>query len=211
MTSSVISSSSAFSVNNNTTTASNNVPLLPSQLPPALPTFWQSPLHYVTRTLRRWRRRVQFWSSPLKLRYSIIVLSKITDHPYRYLARLFLRYPRHFPVILPPPPREIIAYAPEAYMDEHHLDIFELRLIPIFRWRDTLQSSFYRLYEAFCAYDEPLIGYETEYLWKRQTHWNPEDIYDPRLDGCNDSEQLAVLASLAEALIWSPSMDISGA
>lgn len=38
---------------------------------------------------------------------------------------------------------------------------------PHWRWRDTMQRSFYRSYESFCAYDEPLIGYETEYFWKR--------------------------------------------
>ncbi|KHN95249.1 uncharacterized protein MAM_06960 [Metarhizium album ARSEF 1941] len=96
-----------------------------------------------------------------------------------------------------------MAYDPEAYMDETHPDIFELRLLPVWRWRDTMQRSFYRLYEAVCAYDEALIGYETEYFWKRQPSWNPELLRDPHEDGCTDPEQLAVFASLAEALVWS--------
>ncbi|KND88453.1 hypothetical protein TOPH_06839 [Tolypocladium ophioglossoides CBS 100239] len=88
-------------------------------------------------------------------------------------------------------------------MDEQHPDIFELHLLPVWQWRDTMQRSFYRLYEAVCAYDEPLIGYETEYFWKRQPGWNPDVLRDPREDGCMDPEQLAVLASLAEGLVWS--------
>lgn len=157
----------------------------------------------VTWRLRRLRWRMWLWSSPLRLRYTLVVLSKIRRYPLLSLLRLYLRYPRHFPCNLPPPPRRIIAYEPEVYMDEHHPDIFELRLLPIWRWRDTMQRSFYRLYEAFCAYDEALIGYETEYFWKRQPMWNPELLRDPREDGCTDPEQLAVLASLAEGLIWS--------
>ncbi|KAL6850790.1 hypothetical protein ACO1O0_007916 [Amphichorda felina] len=153
---------------------------------------------------RRWRRlrfRLWAWSSPLKLRYSLMILSKISRHPYLRLIGLYLRVPRHFPCHLPPPPSRIAAYDPEVYMDEHHLDIFELRLLPIWRWRDTMQRSFYRLYEAFSAYDEPLVGYETEYFWKRQPGWDPGLIRDPREDGCTDPEELAVLASLAEALV----------
>jgi hypothetical protein len=88
-------------------------------------------------------------------------------------------------------------------MDEKYPDIYQLRLLPIWRWRDTMERSFYRLYEAFCAYDEPLIGYETEYFWKRQPTWEPELLRDPREDGCVDPEQFAALASLAEALVWS--------
>lgn len=88
-------------------------------------------------------------------------------------------------------------------MDEKHPELWQLRLLPIYQWRDTMQGSFYRLYEALCAYDEPLIGYETEYFWKTQPKWNPTLLRDPREDGCTNAEQLAVLASLAEALICS--------
>lgn len=88
-------------------------------------------------------------------------------------------------------------------MDETHPDIYDLRLIPLWRWRDTLQRSFYRLYETMCAFDEPLIGYETEYIWKRHPRWDLRDLRDPREDGCDDPEQYAVLASLLEALVYS--------
>jgi hypothetical protein len=154
--------------------------------------------------LRRWRWRLARYHSPLRLRYSLGLLS--VGHRYPLLALLFLafRVPRFFPCRLPPPPRVITAYKPEAYMDERHPDLYELRLIPLWRWRDTMQSSFYRLYEALCAFDEPLIGYETEYFWKRAgPDWDLALLRDPREDSDVevDAEQLAVLAALAEALV----------
>lgn len=158
---------------------------------------------YLARKWRRWRWRMELYATPLELRYSVRVLSQIRRHPILYLLGLFLRYPRHFPCALPPTPRFIMAYEPERYMDEAHPDVYELRLLPIWKWRDTMQRSFYRLYEAFCAYDEVLIGYETEYWWKGQPSWDPELLRDPREDGCLDTEQLAVMASLAEAVVAS--------
>ncbi|KAG8407297.1 hypothetical protein J3458_020787 [Metarhizium acridum] len=160
-------------------------------------------MEYLARKWRRWRWRMEFYATPLELRYSIRVLSQFCQHPFLTLLGLFLRIPRYFPCYLPPAPRYVMAYAPETYVDEKHPHIFQLRLLPVWRWRDSMQRSFYRLYEAFCAYDEVHIGYETEYFWKRQPGWNPELLRDPREDGCTDPEQLAVFASLAEALIWS--------
>lgn len=152
---------------------------------------------------RRWIWRLRRYRTPLQLRYSHGILSQIYRYPLLHLLRLIFMTPRSFPCVLPPDPRHIMRYQPEAYMDETHPDIYDLRLIPLWRWRDTMQRSFYRLYETMCAFDEPLIGYETEYFWKRQPGWNPRDLRDPREDGCHETEQYAVLASLAEALVYS--------
>uniref|UniRef100_A0A8H7NI05 Uncharacterized protein n=1 Tax=Bionectria ochroleuca TaxID=29856 RepID=A0A8H7NI05_BIOOC len=113
-------------------------------------------LNHLSAKWRQWRWQMEFYHTPLELRYS-----------YRLLSR-----------------------------------IYETRLIPAWRWRDTLQRAFYRLYETVCAYDEPLTGYEAEYLWRRSDRpaWRPEMLRDPRDDGCGDREQLAVMASLADAL-----------
>lgn len=153
---------------------------------------------------RRWIWRLRRYRTPLQLRYSYAILGKIYLFPLLQLLRLLTRIPRSFPCVMPPPPRHVMGYPPEAYMDETHPDIYDLRLIPLWRWRDTMQRSFYRLYEAMCAFDEPLIGYETEYFWKRHPRWDPGALADPQQEGgYQDPEQYAVLASLAEALVYS--------
>lgn len=169
---------------------------------------------------RRWLWRLRRYRTPLQFRYSYAILARIHPLPLLGLAALCLRVPRRFPCILPPTPRQIMTYPPEAYMDETHPDIYDLRLIPLWRWRDTMQRSFYRLYEAMCAFDEPLIGYEMEYFWKRHPRWDPAALADPSQHGGDgglkredewkgrggsgvDAEQYAVLASLAEALVYS--------
>ncbi|KAK7215981.1 hypothetical protein V2G26_003984 [Clonostachys chloroleuca] len=159
-------------------------------------------LNHLSAKWRQWRWQMEFYHTPLELRYSYRLLSRISDHPLLSLLLLFLRIPRFFPCRLPPRPRDIMAYQPEAYMNQHHPDVYETRLIPAWRWRDTPQRAFYRLYETVCAYDEPLTGYEAEYLWRRSDRpaWRPEMLRDPREDGCADREQLAVMASLADAL-----------
>ncbi|KAK4153231.1 hypothetical protein C8A00DRAFT_43795 [Chaetomidium leptoderma] len=94
-----------------------------------------------------------------------------------------------------------MSYDEKSYMFQHHRDLLDLRLIPLWRWRDTPQRSFFRLYEAFCAHHEEFIGYETEYFWKHASPaWTVELLHHPREYGCVDQEQLAVFASLAEAL-----------
>lgn len=87
-------------------------------------------------------------------------------------------------------------------MDTHHVDLFELRMVPIWQWRDTPQRSFFRLYEAFCAADDPCISYEAEYFWKRsEPEWQLRLLADPVEYGCADPEQYAVMASLVEDLV----------
>lgn len=80
-------------------------------------------------------------------------------------------------------------------------DLIYLRSMPLWRSRDTPQRAFYRLYEAFCAADGHMITYETEYFWRRSPpEWATALIPDPQ---CEDAEQYAVMASLAEALVES--------
>lgn len=148
------------------------------------------------------KRRIRYYRTPLHIRYSIVVLRKRYHHPYLKLLRLFWPIPWRQPCTLPPPPREIMAYPPQAYMDKHYADLYEMRLIPIWKWRDTPQRSFFRLYEAFCAGDDQCISYETEYFWKRRDpEWTPRLLADPLDYGCVDPEQYAVMASLAEDLV----------
>ncbi|PNY25515.1 Uncharacterized protein TCAP_04542 [Tolypocladium capitatum] len=76
-----------------------------------------------------------------------------------------------------------------------------LRCMPLWRARDTPHRAFYRLYEAFCAADGHTIAYETEYFWRRSSPSRATaSIPDPE---CEDPEQYAVLASLAEVLVRS--------
>ena len=159
-------------------------------------------IRFLAKKWNQWRWRLASYHTPLKLRYSVGVLRQCYSNPTWRLLLLLFRFPRHLPCDLPPCPRQITAYEPETYMDERHPDIYELRMVPVWRWRDTMQSSFYRLYETICACDESLTGYETEYWWKRtEPGWNPELLRDPRDDGCVDEEQLSVLASVAEAIV----------
>ncbi|KAL2757561.1 hypothetical protein ACRALDRAFT_1060901 [Sodiomyces alcalophilus JCM 7366] len=80
-------------------------------------------------------------------------------------------------------------------------DLMYLRSMPLWRARDTPQRAFYRLYEAFCAADGHMVTYETEYFWARSSPaWATALIPDPQ---CEDPEQYAVMASLAEVLVES--------
>lgn len=75
--------------------------------------------------------------------------------------------------------------------------VYDLTLIPLWRWRDTPQQSFYRMYETFCAEQGNLLGYETEYFWKHHDpSWALSLLPDPRDD--DDPERYAVMAWLAE-------------
>ncbi|KAK4156212.1 hypothetical protein C8A00DRAFT_41271 [Chaetomidium leptoderma] len=107
------------------------------------------------------------------------------------------RTPWSFPAVLPPAPRDIMA-DPEKVRCRTR-DLIYLRSMPLWRARDTPQRSFYRLYEAFCAADGHMITYETEYFWRRSSpQWATANIADP---DCQDTEQYAVMASLAEVLV----------
>jgi len=90
--------------------------------------------------------------------------------------------------------------APEAIRCQVR-DLMRLRMMPLWQARDTPQRSFYRLYEAFCASDGHMVTYETEYFWHHTSpRWATSNIPDPE---CEDPEQYAVMASLAEVLVLS--------
>lgn len=121
-------------------------------------------------------------------------------NPYLFVLRLLYPFPSwHFPAVLPPPPREIMA-SPD-YVHCQVRDLMYLRSMPLWRSRDTPRRAFYRLYEAFCAADGHMITYETEYFWRRSSpSWATASIPDPE---CEDPEEYAVMASLAEVLVES--------
>lgn len=166
------------------------------------------------RRIRRLQRRM-LWVplTRFHFRQSMRMMVRVNrDKNFTYLraicglVALFLRWPWHYPCSLPPPPSVIMAYPDDEYFSQHYASLRNLRLLPLWQSRDTPQRSFFRLYEAMCADDQDYIGYETEYFWGRDDPaWKPCKILDPRLfgrlaDGEDGVRQLAVLASLAEAL-----------
>lgn len=137
------------------------------------------------------------WQSPLGLRRTIRILSGTSDRPYLTLLRLLWPIPWYFPCDTPDPPRALQS-APEI-VSKRYRHIYKLRLIPLWRARDTPLRSFYRIYEAYCADDDDLVGFETEYFWKRsEPGWATELIPDPKDP---DPERYAVMATLAEQLV----------
>lgn len=119
------------------------------------------------------------------------------SNPYIFILSLLWPFPTwHWPAVLPPPPREIMR-DPDAVSCQVR-DLMYLRSMPLWRARDTPQRAFYRLYEAFCAGDGPMMTYETQYFWAHESPgWSTDEIPDPE---CSDAEQYAVMASLAEVL-----------
>lgn len=150
------------------------------------------------------RRRLLPTETGLCLRYSLGAARDLRHpprpNPYLFVLRLLWPFPSwHFPAVLPPPPRAIIA-TPDTVCCQIR-DLMLLRMMPLWRVRDTPQRSFYRLYEAVCASDGHMITYETEYFWGHSSpQWATVHIPDPE---CNDPEQYAVMASVAEVLALS--------
>lgn len=152
--------------------------------------------------LIKFRRRLFPTRTGLGLRNALRHASSLKHppepHPFLFVLRLLWPFPTwHFPAVLPPPPREIIAN-PERVRCQVR-DLMYLRSMPLWRARDTPQRAFYRLYEAVCAADGHMITYETEYFWRQSSPpWAVANISDPE---CQDREQYAVMASLAEVLV----------
>lgn len=60
------------------------------------------------------------------------------------------------------------------------------------------------MYKFFCTGFGPAIQYECEYFWYRtRSDFNPGLLEDPRLYGCTNPEQYAVMASLCQELVTS--------
>lgn len=126
------------------------------------------------------------------------ILCMVSAHPYWDLMRLLWPYPWHLQHPTPLP-------RPEAFIHDHDLFysrnplIPQIRLVPLFRARDSPVASFYRIYEAMCAGNGAAIGSETEYFWRRpEDKWSLDKIPDPEDD---DPVRYAVLASLLEAMV----------
>ncbi|KAG6036384.1 hypothetical protein E4U41_005735 [Claviceps citrina] len=147
------------------------------------------------------RRRLVPTSTGLGLRHALRHARSLKyppqPHPYLFVLRLLWPFPSwHFPASMPPPPRHIMADPGSVTCQGR--DWMYLRSIPLWEARDTPQRCFYRLYQAFCAADGHMITYETEYFWRKASPlWAVANLPDPR---CEDSEQYAVMASLAEVL-----------
>ncbi|KAI0465823.1 hypothetical protein F4859DRAFT_347038 [Xylaria cf. heliscus] len=149
---------------------------------------------------KRWWRGP--WSSPLGLRRSMRILrSAGSAHPFRDLLRLLWPIPWWFSCQLPDTPR-LLRENPKL-VEARYIKVYNLTLIPLWRWRDTPQRSLYRLYECFVAGDGTLVGYETEYFWKHRepTRWQPHLLEDPGEHG--DPQRRAVIAALIEDLVAS--------
>ncbi|KAK8149455.1 hypothetical protein G3M48_006915 [Beauveria asiatica] len=146
------------------------------------------------------RRRLFPSQSPLGLRRSLRFARAIRYPPLRSPALfvLWLLWPFpawKFAAELPPPPPRVAA-DPDA-VDRRAHDLQLLRIMPLWRSRDTPLRALYRMYEAVCARDGNLIASEMQYFW-RQTGWATADIPEP---ACEDEEQYAVLAATAETLV----------
>ncbi|KAL1887801.1 hypothetical protein Sste5346_009976 [Sporothrix stenoceras] len=128
-------------------------------------------------------RKVLWWNSPLLLRYSWRRLHCAYDlkSPLRAFLQLLWPFPRKWPIgALPPPPRLLLADG-DAVRARYYRDAHVQNGLPLWHRRDTLQSAFYRLYEAICAADEPMVGYTTEYLFFRpEPEWSLDLLADPR-------------------------------
>ncbi|KAM3541041.1 hypothetical protein ARSEF1564_006027 [Beauveria bassiana] len=145
------------------------------------------------------RRRLFPSQSPLGLRRSVRYARDIRYPPLRspvlFVLALLWPFPAwKFAAELPPPPRRV---DPDA-VDRRAHDLQLLRIMPLWRSRDTPLRALYRIYEAVCARDGNLIASETQYFW-RQTGWPTAGIPEP--PACENEEQYAVMAATAETLV----------
>ncbi len=150
--------------------------------------------------LIRFRRRLFPSGSPLGLRLSVRCARRILypplSSPTLFVLGLLWPFPTwKFVAELPLRPRQIAADPKPVDMRAH--DLRFLRIMPLWRSRDTPERTLYRIYEAVCARDGDLIASEAQYFWGR-TSWATADIPDPR---CEDEEQYATMAAAAEALV----------
>lgn len=168
--------------------------------------FWNFrylPLNYRLRAIKI-RRILLPTGSPWYLRATWRSARTLANPPLPspalFVLRLIWPFPTwKYPATLPPPPRIIMAN-PKAVSCQLR-DLVTLRSMPLWRSRDTPERSFYRLYEAFCSANGAMMTYETEYFWRRSSsEWATRNIPDPK---CDDEEQYAVMASLAEVLVES--------
>ncbi|OAA50984.1 DNA-binding protein [Beauveria brongniartii RCEF 3172] len=135
------------------------------------------------------RRRLFPSQSPLGRRRSVRFARAIRYPPLRSPGLFVLG------LLWPLPAWKLAADADAVDRRAHDLQL--LRIMPLWRSRDTPLRALYRMYEAVCARDGNLIASATQYFW-RQTGWAMADIPEP---ACEDEEQYAVLAATAETLV----------
>lgn len=158
------------------------------------------------------RRRLFPSQSPLGLRRSIRYAGSLTNPPLQspslFVLGLLWPFPAwRFPATLPLPPRCIAADPKPVRLGAHDLEF--LRIMPLWRSRDTPQRALYRIYEAVCAGDGNLIATELQYFWGQSSPaWATVNISDPGCGGGgdgddDDAEQYAVMAATTETLVES--------
>ncbi|PYI28868.1 hypothetical protein BP00DRAFT_250112 [Aspergillus indologenus CBS 114.80] len=148
---------------------------------------------------RRFRIWLRYARSPLELRASFQRLRQNHQHPLITLLRMFIPFPSWYFKIPGP-------YSCRALIEDERRgtgiiesifgDLHNLRAIPIWRVRDTPLRSIYRLYALFLAGQYDLMGYETEYFFKRPD-WKLRYIPDPQDP---DPLRYAVVACIVEEL-----------
>jgi len=100
----------------------------------------------------------------------------------------------------PESPRFLLQNA--EVVEERETLTYGWMLMPLWRWRDTLQRSFYCMYEDFVADQGVLLGYETEYFFKySDPAWALHLLPDPREGNDDDPERDAVMASFLEDVV----------
>jgi hypothetical protein len=152
--------------------------------------------------VNKYKRMLVHPSTPLGLRATLrharALRSPPETNPYMFVLRLMWPFPTwHLPAKLPAKPRDIMAASAEVASRSR--DLMYLRSMPLWRARDTPQRALYRLYEAVCANNGPMIKDEMDYFWGRsEPRWATKNLEDPQ---CEDPEQYAVLAAVVEELV----------
>jgi hypothetical protein len=151
----------------------------------------------------KYKRALLNPSTPLRLRetarHARALKSPAEPRPWLFVARLLWPFPSwRLAAELPATPRAIVA-RPQA-VGARARDLMFLRSMPLWRARDTPQRALYRLYEAMCANNGPMIKDEVDYFWSRaEPRWATSRIEDPGCGG--DPERYAVLAAVVEELV----------
>ncbi|KAL1873094.1 hypothetical protein VTK73DRAFT_1146 [Phialemonium thermophilum] len=156
----------------------------------------------------KWRRRILHPRSPLDLRYTYRMASAL-QHPHQkpffVIVRLLWPFPSwRFPAVIPGTPSEIVQQ--RNTLIERARDLYYLRCMPLWRWRDTPQRSLYRMYEAVVVDTWPMLQYEVEYFWKHgDRSWATANLYDPAEDCPTpiDAQRHNIMAAIVEELVKS--------
>lgn len=151
------------------------------------------------------RSKIRYLHTPLNLRGSVKRLRHEFPHPYFELFKLFIKdlqmpswnWSYDLPLPKPLAPEDIIGNEDLFY--DHNPNIWGLRYIPIWVFRDNPLRSIYRLYEIFMTREFVLLRLECEYFFRRTgKKWALQSIPDPRDP---DPIRYAMLASIVDELV----------